>query len=77
MQGQSVGGGMEFQPKVAPRFGREGDQQLNGSTLVLGSRLRSLTDPHALSTPELRQTRRHDWRPQRQAFVGARRWRRS
>jgi len=51
---------------VAPRFGREGDHQLNGIALALGLRLPSSAGPYPLSTVWPRQTGRHHRRPQRQ-----------
>jgi hypothetical protein len=67
LQGQGIGGGMGIDGPVPPRLGREGDHQLNGIPLMLGSRPRSMTDPQALCTAGPRQTRRHHWRSQRQS----------
>ena len=61
---QDVGSGVGVDRPMAPRLGGEGDHQLNGIALVLGSRPRSRTDPNAVGTAGPRQTRRHHRRPQ-------------
>jgi hypothetical protein len=49
---------------VAPRLCRKGDHQLDGIALVLVARIRSRTNPTALSSAWPRQTRRHHWESQ-------------
>ena len=66
LQRQGIGRGMGIHRTMAPRLRWEGNHQLNGIPLRVGSGLRPRTGPHPLRSAGPRQTRRHHRRTQRQ-----------